>query len=373
MSIHFTLPTPADFEVLSQPRDVAVTVYVETAPNVADVERAKVAFKSAFDDALNQLEAAGISHGVRTEIAEQRDEILKEAAWHKLSRSLAVFVAPGFSEVFVLPNRIEDHFDAGTSFSLGLLWRTVTQVQEAFALTLSANEWKLWHATPTARAVELKLSGDYPTSAADATNRSSAGRGDDRLAGDPYDLYAKRVADAARTELAALNPAEDLPLFVFAEEQLLGRFDERKEGRHLEFVRGASDRLTAAEIDEEIRTRLGEVNTKITAAELANLEDIDQSRVEHDLAAIAHLAAQGSVDTMWFDMTQDAWGTLDTQTGVITYAPDDSGAFTPGIGELFGQIASLVVAHGGRAVAVRGADLADWSGPVVAHLRFALA
>ena len=180
MSIHFTLPTPADFDLLSKAQDIAVTVYVETAPTVADAERAKVAFKSAFDDALNQLEDAGISHPVRTEIAQSRDEIIASDIWHKLSRSLAVFVAPGSSEVFVLPNRIEDHFDAGTTFSLGLLWRSVTQIQEAFALTLSANEWALWHATPTARAVELKLAGDYPASAGDATNRGSAGRGDDR-------------------------------------------------------------------------------------------------------------------------------------------------------------------------------------------------
>ena len=52
MSIHFTLPTPADFDLLSKAQDIAVTVYVETAPTVADAERAKVAFKSAFDDAL---------------------------------------------------------------------------------------------------------------------------------------------------------------------------------------------------------------------------------------------------------------------------------------------------------------------------------
>ena len=372
MSIHFSLPTPADFEGLAKPQDIAVTVYVETAPNVADAARAKVAFQSAFDDALNQLEDAGISHPVRTEIAQSREEILDSDIWHKLSRSLAVFVAPGFSEVFVLPNRIEDHFDAGTTFSLGLLWRSVTQIQEAFALTLSANEWKLWHATPTARATELAISGDYPDSASDATNRGSAGRGDDRLSGDPYDLYAKRVADAAQTELAAINPAGNIPLFVFAEEQLLGRFEVRKEGRHLELVRGAADRLTAAEIDEEIRGRLADVNTTITAAELANLGEIDQSRVEHDLAAIAHLAAQGSVEAMWFDMTQDVWGTLNPETGEISYAPDDSGAFTPGVGELFGQIATLVVAKGGRAVAVRGSDLENWDGPVVAHLRFAL-
>ena len=113
MPRHFSLRTLSRFQRVAQAQDIAVTVYVETAPNVADADRAKVAFKSAFDDALNQLEDAGISHPVRTEIAQSREEILDSDIWHKLSRSLAVFVAPGFSEVFVLPNRIEDHFDAG--------------------------------------------------------------------------------------------------------------------------------------------------------------------------------------------------------------------------------------------------------------------
>lgn len=371
MAIHYELPTAADFKVLSQERDVAISVYVQTAP--AEIDRAKVAFKSAFDNALNQLETAGVKHGVRAEIDAQRDAILDKGPWEKLSRSLAVFVAPGFSEVFVLPSRLDDHFDAGTTFSLGQLWRSVTQSQEAFALTLSANEWKLWHATATDRASEISIRGDYPSSADAATNRGSAGRGDDRLSGDPYDLYAKRVADAARIELATIDGNEKLPLFVFAEEQLANRFEDRKEGRRIVIVRGAADRLSAADIDEAIRGQLADVNLAMLNEELTELEDIDQSLVERDLAAIAHLAAQGSVETFWFDFTQDVWGHLDATTGELTYGDDDSGAFTPGVGELFGQVAELVATHGGRVVAVRGSDVAQFNGPVVAKLRFALA
>lgn len=374
MAIRYELPTAADFDKLSGDREVAVSVYVETSPTHFDGDHARVTFKSACDDALNQLEAAGVDRAVRMQIDKLRDEIAesKGEPWTKLSRSLAVFLAPGFSEVFVLPSRLETHFDAGTSFSLGQLWRSVTQVQEAFAVTLSANEWKLWHATPTERAVEVPVSGEYPKNAESATNRGSAGRHEDGYEGDAYALYAKRVADAARTTLAGLDADGKVPLFVFAEEQLATRYEQLKDGRPMVVIHGAADRLSAAEIDDAIRTHLGQWNLDRVTHDLAELQNIDQSLVEHDLAAIAHLAATGSVDTFWFDFTADVFGSLDSKTGELRYGEDDSAAFTPGVNELYGQVALLVANHGGKVFAVRGSDLgADWGGPVVAKLRYA--
>ena len=118
MAIRYELPTAADFDKLSGDREVAVSVYVETSPTHFDGDHARVTFKSACDDALNQLEAAGVDRAVRMQIDKLRDEIAesKGEPWTKLSRSLAVFLAPGFSEVFVLPSRLETHFDAGTAF-----------------------------------------------------------------------------------------------------------------------------------------------------------------------------------------------------------------------------------------------------------------
>ncbi|HYO85350.1 MAG TPA: hypothetical protein VES01_02670 [Dermatophilaceae bacterium] len=373
MTTHHDLPTPADYGHLTGDHAAAVTVYLATSPVPVERDRAQVALKSAFDRALRELEDHGVPRPVRMALVGKRDDVLADGElWGALSRSLAVFVTPDLVEVFVLPNKLEDELVVGTHFALSQLWRPMTQLQEAFAITLSANEWRLWHATPTERVRELDPVGDYPQSAAEATNRESAGRGDDRLSGDPYDLYAKRVADAARKELAAIDPTEKLPLFVFADEALGARFASRKEGRELISVRGSSDRLTPAQIDEAIRDQLAELNVAEAQSSVSELKDGDPSVVERDLAAIARMAVKGAIDTYWFDFTVDMPGTLNSETGELAYEDGES-MYALGVRDLLSQVAQLVYEHGGRVIAVRGSDLTDpWVGPALAKLRFTL-
>lgn len=371
MSTHHQLPTPDDLRALDGDFAGAVSVYVETSPQPSERERAQVALKSGFDAALRELDEHGVDRGVRESIAAARDAILDDhELWGKLSRSLAVFAAPGVSEVFVLPNQLEDEVHAGVHFAVGQLLRSVTQPQEAFAITLSENAWGLWHATAEDRVAPIELAGTYPGSAAEATNRDAAGRGDDRLSGDVHDLYAKRVADAARTELARLDPDEKLTLFVFADETIAAQFGQRKDGRRLVSIPGNPDRINAAQIDEEIREQLAALNVADTEAELEALGDGDPGRMERDLAAIARQAVSGAVDTFWFDVTRDVWGTLDPASGELTYERT-ADLFAPAVSDLLAKVALLVLDQGGRVVAVRPDHLGDaWEGPALARLRY---
>ena len=183
---------------------------------------------------------------------------------------MAIFVAPGFTEVFVLPNRLDDAVHVGSHFTLGQLLRAPSQDQEAFALTLSANEWALWHATPTDRAAQLTIDESHDKSLDDANNidpendgKPRGGmHGDRGASGDErkkmlFELYAKRVADATRQELMLLDPDDHVPLFVFAAEPMLSLFIDRvRNGRRVVGVPGAPDRLGAAEIDAALRLQL---------------------------------------------------------------------------------------------------------------------
>lgn len=262
----------------------------------------------------------------------------------------------------------------GTHFELGQLWRGVTQQQEALALTLSAGAWQLWHATACTRIAPLELSGNYPAGAGKATKRASAGRRDDRLSGDPYDLYAKRVADAASAELAAIDPDNRLTLFVFGDERLMHLFAERNSGRRIVGLAGNPDRVGAAELDATVRGLLDELNLDDTKAEIAALKDGDPGNIERDLAAIARTAVKGGVDTYWFDVTAGVPGTLDVTTGELVYAEVATAATAAGVSDLLARVAQLVHESGGRVVAVRGSDLAEpWRGPALARLRFSLA
>jgi hypothetical protein len=393
MTVHYELPTASDFQALAGEHHPAVTIYASTAPIVSERERAETAVKSAFDEALDRLRADGADPADIDALKAERDKVIADkGVWSALSRSLAVFAAPGFNEVYVLPNRLDDAVHVGSHFTLGQLLRAPSQDQEAFAVTLSSNEWSLWHALPTARAEEMPLDPNLPRNAEDAANRAPGDVGNRRVGGhgdrgmseedrrpEIHDIYAKRVADAVWQELQSHDPDGRVPLFVFAAEPLLSSFlDRAHNGRRVVPVQGGSDRLSAAEIDEELRRRLAELNIDEAKSALQGLADGSAGRVERDLAAIGRMAAEGGVETLWFDFTTSVNGTLDPDSGAIEFAIGNGGgeALADGTraGDILPQLAMMVLSRGGKVVTVRGDDLddTDWAGPAVAELRFAL-
>ncbi|SFR83053.1 hypothetical protein SAMN05428970_2727 [Agromyces sp. CF514] len=392
MTVHHELPTSADFATLAGPHQPAITIYASTSPVVNERERAEVAVKSAFDHAIDQVKQGGAAASELDALRRERDGVLGDfALWGGLSRSLAIFVAPGFTEVFVLPNRLDDAWHVGSHFTLGQLLRAPSQDQEAFALTLSSNEWHLWHATPTARAVHLDTDPSHPANLEAATNREpgensprGGQHGDRGEVGDErgkklLDIYAKRIADATRHELAAVDPDSHTPLFVFAAEPLLSAFlDRARNHRRVVGVPGSPDRLGASEIDAALREQLARLNVAEASQALGALAEGTAGRVERDLAAIARLAADGAVETLWFDFTTSVNGTLDRSSGAVEFAgaSGDGESLADGTpaGDLLPQLALLVLSKGGKVVTVRGDDLGEgWNEPAVAELRFALA
>ncbi len=277
---------------------------------------------------------------VSTDVVRGPEAILADGQlWGTLSRSLAAFLTSTSTELYVLPNKLDDQVAVGTHFELGQLLRSVSQQQEALALTLSADAWQLWHATPGSRIAPVELTGDHPDDAGTATNRASAGRGDDRLSGDPYDLCAKRVADAACAELAAIDPDNRLTLFVFGDDRLIHLFSERKDGRRIVGLAGNPDRVGADELDATVRGLLDELNLTDTNAEIFSLKDGDPANVERDLAAIARMAVKGGVDTYWFDFTAPVPGALNVTTGELSYADEATAATAAGVSDLLARVA----------------------------------
>ena len=159
MTVHYELPTAADFAALAGTHHPSITIYASTSPVVSERERAAVAVKSAFDDAIEQVKASGAANAELDALRAERDAIIgDQQLWAGLSPARSRSSSrPGCSEVFVLPNRLDDAVHVGSHFTLGQLLRAPSQDQEAYALTVSANEWSLWHATPTDRAVQIDV------------------------------------------------------------------------------------------------------------------------------------------------------------------------------------------------------------------------
>lgn len=374
----YTLPTLADLDRLAQPHDIAVTIYVATSPVVSERDLAFTTAKSAVDEALRTVRADGARHATEASLRAQWEQIAAdEELWGNLASSLAIFITPEHHEVFVLPNALENQRQVARYFDLGQIVRSVASNQHAYALTLSANEWNLWEATPSARANKLDLTLDHPKDAAEATNRDDIGgrKHARRLVGDEgknvlLEQYAERVAEAVDAELRRVDPDSKAVLFVFANEPLLAMYTA-VERREVVEVRGASDELRPDQIDDAVREQLPILNAAKVSSQLDRIgNDIPNGLVSTDLEVIARAAAQGAIDTLIYEFTVDVLGTYDETSGALTVNSSESDEFESY--DLLSRIAVAVHRTGGEVIPVRDHEVTAeaWNGVAVAHLRF---
>jgi hypothetical protein len=385
MSVQYTLPAATDFTALAQRRSNAISIYVATSPVVAEREVSFTATKGAFDRALEEVKAGGAPAAVRSTLEDEWQRIAADdRLWGNLAASLAIFVAPDFSEIFVLPNRLENQMQVAEYFDIGQLLRSVTFAQEAYAVLLSANEWSLWFATARDRATRVDVSTGHPANLGASmsrdphldTERQPQRLGDkDRTA--ELDLYAKRISDVVTKELAERDPGCADVVFVFAAEPMLSLFTGHGvHERPLIAVPGASDRLGAAEIDAVMRDRLAEWNARTAQDHVdAIAQGAGAGLVEAELSTIARAAVGGSVATLVFNFTVDVNGTFDDATGAIEYTPENGRTMADGSPayDLLSRIAVTVLERGGTTVAVREDEVAStlWNGTAIAGLRYA--
>ncbi len=374
--ILYKLPTTEDLLRLAEPQPDALSIYLPTEPTPAGRTAAMTAVKSAVDEAVQSLRDRGRSHAEQESLRAEWVKLTEDLSlWGNLSRSLVVFLAPGFSEEYVLANAFSPRTSRGTHFDLAPLLRAVTTPQEAFALTLSSAGWNLWRATGSARVSEFEMVGDYADDAADATNRMSI-RGRKllrRLGGDEgqkvlLERYAAVVADALRSELGRVDPSASLPLFVFANDPLGSMIQDQGLPWDIEWVRGAPDELRPDELDEVIRERIGGLNSAELSRRADEIGDgFARGLASIDTAQVARAAVVGAVGTLYYAFDTDVKGSLDQTTGKIVF--DDEGD------DLFTQIALAVLRNGGEVRAVRPDEIQAeiWNGRLLAGLRRPLA
>ncbi len=370
----YQLPDTSDLNRLGEPHEHAITVYAETSPAPDQRENSLLTAKSAVDRALRSIRDQGARHAVEQQLRDRWQEIAESDLWLRLSRSLAIFIADDFHEVFVLPNALQNQSQVGAYFDIGQLVRAVTTPQEAYALTLSANGWNLWRATASTRAEELPMAGEHPTDVADATNRTTVRDRDHvrRLVGDEgkkvlLETYAKRVYEAVESELGQVDPSSTRPLFLFATDPLLDLYRAVDHKRQIVAVPGSPDTLRPDQIDGAIRESLPAINAKHTNKLVDDIGDgVSRGLVATDIADIGRAAADGAVSTLVYDFTVDILGRLDDANGSVTY--DDDGY------DLLSRIAVTVLGKGGEVIAVRPEEVTAgiWNGTAVAGLRFAL-
>ncbi|MCZ7589811.1 MAG: hypothetical protein M5U27_13340 [Gaiella sp.] len=373
MNLHTDIPSRTEIDALLAHRDAAsVSIYVPTDPaSPGDAER--IELKNLASEGARQLEEAGAAKADRDAIAEQLAALdSDETFWRYQARSLALFATPVSLLTFRLPNRLVAQVQVADRFHLKPLLRAVTFPQVAFVLALAQGSVRLLEVGPELGSWDVKVS-DLPADAASVPGMASlpdrSPRGE--VKGAPVQKvrmrqYCRQVDQALRPILAG----QTVPLILAAAEPLDGIYRSVNTYPHLasRSVSGSPEVASDSDLVADARTVLDEVY----AAELARVRELferraSQGRTMLDVGDIARAATFGAVDTVIVDIDDVVPGTVDEDSGAVTFAEvDDAVAYG-----IVDEIARRVWLNGGRVLALRREDVPG-GGPAAGILRYAV-
>jgi hypothetical protein len=290
--------------------------------------------------------------------------------WRLQANSLALFATPDRLLTFRLPNAISSMVAVSDRFHLKPLLRAITFSNSAFVLALSENAVRLVEIHADQPAVPVTMEG-LPKDAANAlgkatlNDRSPSGR----IQG--AEGQNVRFRQFARQVDAALRPVlsgREMPLILAATGRLASVYRAVNSYPNLlpDGIDDSPDRISESDLADAARPMLDAAHT----AELSALRALYEvhggdGRATCDLSKAARAATYGAIETLLVDMDAVVPGTLDDQSGAITFA-EAADATNYGVVD---EIASRALSTGARIIAVRKADLPGSTG-LAAILRY---
>jgi hypothetical protein len=371
VNLHVDVPTRAQLDrLLASRHSSSVSLYIPTDPASRDGAE-RIELKNLAAEAVRQLESSGTAKSDVADIdAAVGDLVDDEEFWRYRARSLAVFVTPESLTTFRLANRLVALAEVSDRFHLKPLLRSVTFPQTAFVLALAQGSARLLEvvADLPPSAVDLP---DLPADAASAVGKSSIKDRSPvgRIQGSEGQKvrlrqYARRIDEALRPLLNGL----DVPLILAAAEPLESIFRSVNSYPHLATptIQGNPEHTSDADLAGRARTVLD----GIYAEELETIRQLyerrsAEGRAAADIAAVARAATYGAVDTALVDIDEVVPGSIDEQSGAVTFDATDD-AVNYGVVD---EIARRVWLSGGRVLAVRRDDIPG-RGSVAAILRY---
>ena len=372
--LYIDLPTRADIEALLAWRGApAVSFYLGTTPLTQDTDVDRIALKNQLREAVAQLEAADTPKRAIWPIEQAVGALIDDDAfWVTQAHSLAIFATPERIRTFRLPNRLINHVEIADRFHIKPLLRSVTFPHNAWVLAISKGAVRLIEVTADLPPHEVAVPG-LPKDMAGVLGRRSHGErtgpghsGEATSEAALLTRYARAVDQALRPVLAG----HERPLIVAATEPLASVF------RSISTYPDTADEVIATSADSTpdhvLAAAAHDILDRIYADRVASLAALyaqrePQGRAAADVAQVARAATFGAVDALIVDMDEVVAGTVDDETGAVTFGEPDR-AETYGVVD---EIARRVLLAGGRVVSARRGDVPG-GGDLAAILRYPL-
>ncbi len=372
--LHVDIPTREDFKALVRTRsDACVSLYLPTTPQTQHVGAARTELGNLSKEALRQLDEIGFDKRRRAVVAEQIDDLIDdEPFWAFQAHALAVLVTPEVIRTYRLPNQLQAMVQVSDRFHLKPLLRAITFPHHAFVLALAEGSPRLIEIFAELPAAEVHIR-DMPKDAGSATGRASI---NDRSPSGRFHgaegqkvllkQYARQVDAAIRPVLAGRIE----PLILAATDPLQSIF--RSVNTYSELaangISASPGDMTPGQLADAARSILDD----LYQSEIEAFRDLferrsGQGRATTDIADAARAATFGAIDTLLVDIDEVIPGTIDEETGKVTFADGES-ASTYGV---IDEIAGRALIAGAKVMGVRAADIPGGKS-LAAVLRYAV-
>jgi hypothetical protein len=365
------VPTRAEIDRLLEHRAPAsVSIYIPADP-ASSGEPERIELKTLAAQASTQLDEAGVGVRVLREFEEQIDDLYDdEEFWRYQARSLAAFVTPERLVTFRLPNRLLSEVQVSDRFHLRPLLRTHAFPHVAFVLALAQGSVRVIEVTPDLEPARIKVE-DMPSDVASAVGKSSiADRAPSRRIqgseGQKIRMrqYARQVDAALRPFLSGL----EVPLILAAAEPMDSIYRSVSTYPHL-LAQGVSGNPETAS-DAELALAARGVLDDLYADQLRELQELYAQRSAggralSDTAEVARAATFAAVETLFVDIDALLPGTVDEETGAVSFADAAAGD----VHDVTDEITRRAWLSGAQVLAVRNQDVPG-QGAVAAILRY---
>ncbi|MDP3691871.1 hypothetical protein [Bradyrhizobium sp.] len=372
--LHVDIPTRADLLALSTHRDpMSISIYLPTSAVTQNTAGERIELKNLAKDAMQQLDLKSGDKGRLAELSEHLDDLVDDDEfWRFQARSLAILATPDNIRTFRLPNTLLSSVAVSDRFDLMPLLRAVTFPQVAIVLALAEGSVRVIEVSADLPAKAIKVDG-LPRDAGSAVGRASVNdrSPSGRIQGSEGQKvllrqFARKVDGALRPFLSG----SDVPLVLAAAQPLASIYRSVNSYAHLaeKGIDGSPETLSDAALAEQSRVVLDDLHREeIDAWGRLFQTRASQERATTDVTTIARAATFGAVESLLVNIDETIHGTVDDETGAITFA-DHAGADSYSV---VAEIASRAMRSQGRVFAVRKDDIPEGK-PLAAVLRYAV-